>query len=68
MSLFVRYTEPAPLILVRLRTVDGTGSGLDADKVRGRELPSDRPVFYWAPAFTPPPSFADAVSQTLFGA
>lgn len=54
-------------ILARLAPVDGAGSGLDADLVRGRALPTDLFRFDLAPAFTPPPFGNESVAQSLFG-
>jgi hypothetical protein len=63
---------PAPLpgigILQRLAPVDGVGSGLDADLVRGRALPTDVFRFDLTPQFQSPPMWGDAtVAQYLFG-
>lgn len=58
---------PGAAILARLAPVDGVGSGLDADLVRGRALPSGLFRFDFAPAFTPPPGFGEVMAQSLFG-
>jgi hypothetical protein len=62
---------PAPLtgpgILARLAPVDGTGSGLDADTVRGRAPLTDVFRFDVAPAFIPPPLYAETQGVYLFG-
>lgn len=58
--------SPAAL-LARIRRVDGTGSDLDADLVRGRALPTDVFRFDIAPQFTPAPLYAETQSLALFG-
>lgn len=55
-------------ILQRLAPVDGVGSGLDADLVRGRAMPTSAFRLDFAPAFTPAPLYGDpTVAAYLFG-
>lgn len=53
--------------LAKIKRVDGVGSGLDADTVRGRAGPTDVFRFDVAPAFTPPPLYAETQTLSLFG-
>ncbi len=54
-------------VLARLETVDGVGSGLDTDLVRGRAPRTDALRFDPFPAFLPPPLYAETQSLALFG-
>lgn len=54
-------------ILLALLAADGEGSGLDADKLRGRDGVTPYFRLSFAPLFTPPPSLAETVGQALFG-
>ncbi len=56
-------------ILARLLTVDGVDSGLDADLVRGRAMPTSLFRLDLYPALTPPPLYGDATPASyIFGA
>lgn len=59
--------SPAAL-LTRIKTVDGVGSELDADQVRGRAQPTDTLRFDpWGQQFLAPPAYAETQSLFLFG-
>ncbi len=58
-----------PQILARLAPVDGIDSGLDADLVRGRAMPTSLFRLDLYPALTPPPLYGDATPAAyIFGA
>jgi hypothetical protein len=63
---FIQPVSPGE-VLAKLKTVDGTGSGLDADTVRGRQIPSGLYRYDFQPMFTPPPPYSDVALATLFG-
>lgn len=54
-------------ILQRLAPVDGVGSGLDADLVRGRALPTDAFRLDLTPAFVGPFFGAEIPAASIFG-
>lgn len=54
-------------MLGALAPVDGEGSGLDADKLRGRDGVTALWRLSFAPLFTAPPGFGEVMSSSLFG-
>lgn len=54
-------------ILAKIKQVDGAGSGLDADTVRGRQIPSGLYRMDFAPMFVPFPSYAEVAFTALLG-
>lgn len=52
-------------VLARIKRVDGQGSGLDADLVRGREVQTDKPTFIKRLAFQPAQVAAGSLSYIL---